>query len=367
MTVALVTGFPTSFLATRVVRALLARPEIELRLVVQEGAVPRAREVLGELQAGERAQILVGDAAALDLGLAGKEVCALADEVELIHHCAAATYLGVDKKTAERINVGATREVLELAELAKGLRRLVFWSTALVSGARRGTVLEDELEPGGPFRNAVERTRMRAERMVREARSTIPTTILRPSIVVGDSVTGEIDRFDGPYLLVLLMMSAPSDLRVPMAGRGSVPLNLVPVDYVVAAGLHIADRAESVGGTYHLVDPAPPTVRGVFERIAGILGKATPRGHVPTRLATTLMRTPGLERYAHVPRTFLEQLATEVVYDDRHARELLEGSGIQCPPFEAYAETLVGYVDAQQSQRRAAPIPLKGGADDLPS
>lgn len=367
MTVALVTGFPTSFLATRVVRRLLEDPAMELRLVVQESALPRAREVLGELQAGERAQLLVGDAAALDLGLSGAEVMALAEEVELIHHCVAATYLGVDKKTAERINVGTARETLELAELATKLRRLVFWSTALVAGKRRGRVLEDELEPNGPFRNVVERTRMRAERMVREVSDTVPTTILRPSLLVGDSQTGEIDRLDGPYLLVLLMLNAPADLRVPLAGRGSAPLNLVPVDYVVEAGLHIAAQEASVGRTFHLVDPAPPTTREVFERIAAILGKAPPRGHVPTRLATTLMRTPGLERYANVPRTFLEQLATEVSFDDRNARELLEGSGIVCPRFEDYAQTLVSYVETMQTQRRAEPVEVTVRADDLPS
>lgn len=367
MTVALVTGFPSSFLATRVVRGLLADPAIELRLVVQEGSLPRARELLGELQAGERARILVGDAASLDMGLSGAEVTKLAEEVTIIHHCVAATYLGVDRKTAERLNVGTTREALEVAELAQNLERLVYWSTALVAGKRRGVVREDELEPSGSFRNVVEKTRMRAERMVREVRDTIPTTILRPSVIVGDSVTGEIDRLDGPYLLVLLVLNAPSDLRVPMAGRGSVPLNLVPIDYVVAAGLHIAAKEESLGRTFHLVDPAPPTARAVFERIATILGKAPPRGHVPTRLATTLLRTPGLERYANVPRTFLEQLATEVVYDDRNARALLEGSGLVCPRFEDYAETLVRFVEAQQVQKRAQPISVEVGMDDLPS
>lgn len=367
MTVALVTGFPTSFLAVRVVRRLLEDPAMEVRLVVQETSLPRARELLGELQAGERARVLIGDAAALDLGLSGAEIMALAEEVELIHHCVAATYLGVQKKTAERINVGTARETLELAELAKNLKRLVFWSTAMVAGKRKGRVLENELEPGGPFRNVVERTRMRAERMVREVRSTVPTTILRPSLVVGDSQTGEIDRLDGPYLLVLLMLNAPADLRVPLAGRGSVPLNLVPIDYVVEAGLHIASQEASLGRTFHLVDPAPPTTREVFERIAAILGKAAPRGTVPTRLATTLMRTPGLERYANVPRTFLEQLGTEVTYDDRNARALLEGSGIMCPKFEDYAETLISYVEAVHVQRRAEPVEVTVRADDLPS
>lgn len=367
MTVALVTGFPTSFLATRVVRRLLDDPETELRLVVQESALGRARELLGEMQAGERARILVGDAASLDLGLSGAEVMALAREVDLIHHCVAATYLGVDPKTAERINIGTAREALELAELAENLERLVFWSTAMVAGKRRGQVLEDELEPSGPFRNEVERTRMCAERMVREVLDSVPTTILRPSLIVGDSQTGEIERLDGPYLLVLLMLNAPADLRVPLAGRGSVPLNLVPIDYVVDAGLHIAAQEASVGRTFHLVDPAPPTTREVFETIASILGKAPPRGEVPTRLATALMRTPGLERFANVPRTFLEQLATEVSYDDRNARALLEGSGIMCPKFEDYAETLVHYVEALHVQRRAEPVEVNVGPDDLPS
>jgi thioester reductase-like protein len=367
VTVALVTGFPTSFLATRVVRRLLDDPEMELRLVVQETALGRARELLGEMQAGDRARVLIGDAASLDLGLSGAEVMALAREVDLIHHCVAATYLGVDPKTAERINIGTARETLELAELAEHLERLVFWSTALVAGKRRGRVLEDELEVRGPFRNEVERTRMRAERMVREVIDSVPTTILRPSLVVGDSRTGEIDRLDGPYLLVLLMLNAPSDLRVPLAGRGSVPLNLVPIDFVVEAGLHIASQQASVGRTFHLVDPTPPTTREFFDKIASILGKAPPRGEVPTRLATTLMRTPGLERFANAPRTFLEQLATEVSYDDRNTRQLLEGSGILCPRFEDYAETLVRHVEALHAQRRAEPVDVTVGPDDLPS
>ena len=367
MTVALVTGFPTSFLATRVVRRLLDDPTMELRLVVQESALPRARELLGELRAGERARVLVGDAAALDLGLSGQEIMGLAGEVELIHHCVAATYLGVPKKRAERMNIGATRETLELAELASKLRRLVFWSTAMVAGKRKGRVLEEDLDPGGPFRNVVERTRMRAERMVREVRDSIPTTILRPSLIVGDSQTGAIDRLDGPYLLVLLLLNAPADVRVPMAGRGSVPLNLVPIDYVVEAGLHIAGQEASIGRTFHLVDPAPPTTREVFEKVASILGRAAPRGHVPTGIATALMRTPGLERYANVPRTFLEQLGTEVIYDDRNARALLKGSGIVCPKFEDYAETLVGYAEAVHTRRRAEPVEVTVQAEDLPS
>lgn len=352
----LVTGFPSSFLARRVVRKLLTtEPEGLVTCVVQAKFGARAEEALRELDASERAriQLIEGDIASMDLGLSGKEFRELAREVEIIHHCAAITYLGADKRTAEHVNVGGTREVVELAEAATQLSRLVLWSTALVSGARRGYVLEDELAAQSGFRNCVEETRFRAERIVREASARVPATVLRPATIVGDSRTGEIDRFEGPYLLVQLLLSAPSDLRIPLPGRGDVPLNLVPVDFVVDAGCAIARDPRSIGRTFHLVDPHPLTTRGVFERIAHEAGRPTPRGSVPTRMAAALLRAPGLDRLARAPRAFLEQLGTEVVYDARNTEELLMNTGLQCPPFETYVGPLVDAVRRQQAARRA--------------
>ena len=352
----LVTGFPSSFLARRVVRKLLAtEPKGLITCVVQGKFEARARAAIEELDPSEhkRIELLEGDIAAMDLGLSGKEFRELARDVEVIHHCAAITYLGADKRTAEHVNVGGTREVVELAEAATALSRLVHWSTAQVSGARRGYVLEGELIAQSGFRNAIEETRFRAERIVREASTRVPATVLRPATIVGDSRTGEIDRFDGPYLLVQLLLSAPSELRMPMPGRGDVPLNLVPIDFVVDAGCAIARDARSVGRTFHLVDPHPLTTRGVFERIAQEAGRPMPRGSVPTRVAAALLRAPGLNQLTSAPRAFLEQLGTEVVYDGRNTSELLANTGIQCPPFESYVAPLVDAVRRQHAARRA--------------
>lgn len=366
MSVVAVTGFPTQFLALRIVRALLERGEDSLRLIVQEKSEEEARAKLAAMRGGERATILVGDSASIDLGLSGAEFVALAAEVEVIHHCAAATYLGVDRVTAERTNIGSAREALELASAAPRLRRLVVWSTALVAGRSRGRVMEDALSEG-PFRNVVESTRMRAERMVREAMGALPVTILRPGILVGDSRTGEIDRLDGPYLLVQLMLAAPTDLPIPLPGRGDVMLNVVPVDYVVQAGLSICASAASVGRTFHLVDSAPVTAKRAFELVAEATGRPRPRGSIPSQLpaqfAAALMKTPGLERYANVPRTFLEQLGTDVTFDDRNTRELLAGSGIACPAFEDHVGVMVEHVMARQAERRTR---IEVEADDLP-
>lgn len=352
-----VTGFPTSFLAARLVKKLLASsPDDEVVCIVQEKFRGEAEQRIAALPVrdAERVRLWVGDVAAMDLGLSGREFVELASRVDVIHHCAAATYLGVQEEVAERLNVEGVREVLELASEAAHLSRLVYWSTALVSGGRKGWVREEELVAPPRFRNVVEKTRFRGEALVRQQMSRLPVTILRPAIVVGDSQTGEIDRFEGPYLLILLMLSSPVDLRVPLPGSGDVPLNLVPIDFVIDAGTLIASDVRSIGKTFHLVDPEPATAREVFTRIAAATGRPSPRGFLPTQLASALLRAPGLEKFAQVPRTFLEQLATDVSYDARNARELLAPHGIRCPPFASYVDVMTEYVKNEQAAERTA-------------
>ena len=354
-TVTLVTGFPTSFLARRVVSKLLDDgSDASVKVIVQSQHTDRARALLSELTAEQaaRVELFEGDAAAMDLGLSGQEFMRLASEVTHIHHCAAITYFGVNPEMARHVNLQGTREVLELAQEASGLRRLVHWSSAMVSGARRGYVLEKELDGTAGFRNVIEETRFAAEHTVRRMAESVPVTILRPAIVVGDSITGEINRLEGPYLLVMLMLGAPADLRVPLPGRGDIPLNLVPIDYVVDAGLTIARDQRSLGKTFHLVDPSPMSAKRVFDLIARAADRPPPRGSLPTNIATALLRTPGVERFAQVPRAFLEQLATEVVYDDRNARALLAGCDISCPAFDQYVDVMVEYVRRHQASQR---------------
>ena len=137
----LVTGFPTSFLALRVVRKLLRdTPDSRLRLVVQSKSLERARELLADMEGATpgRVHVLEGDAASIDMGLSGAEWVALSGEVNIIHHCMAVTYLGAEREFATAANVGGIREAVELAEAAPNFERLVHWSSALgaASGSR---------------------------------------------------------------------------------------------------------------------------------------------------------------------------------------------------------------------------------------
>jgi thioester reductase-like protein len=351
--VVLLTGLP-SFYARRLCEGLLEAPRTFVHAVVPDRLAAEAEQFRGSLPADQRSRLglLAGDAASMDMGLSGAEYRALSGEVDRIHHAANVSYLGVDERTADQANVGSAREAVELARACPGLRALVHHSTALVSGDRTGLVLETELQCGQRFRNAAEGSMARAEKLVRGAADKIPVVVVRPSIVVGDSRTGEIDQFDGIYLPILLLVTSPPDFALPLPGRGDAALHLVPVDYVARAALALGRDPRAVGRTFHLVDPTPLNVQRVFELVALASGRRAPRGFIPANLTRALLRTPGIERLAKSPRALLDTLGTPVTYDASGTAELLAGTDILCPPFESYVERLVDYVKLRLRERR---------------
>lgn len=353
--VVLLTGFP-SFAARKMCEELVRTgPRTLVHAVVQQKAEAEAREALDVLPLDQRGRVnlIEGDAASMDFGLSGAELASIAPEVDRIHHMAQVSSLGADRKLAERVNVGGAREMLEVAAACKSLKCAVFHSTAHVSGDRAGLVLEDELDKGQEFRNVVEETLARGEKMMRAAMAKMPICVVRPTIVVGDSHTGEVDRFEGPYFLILLIVTSPPDFPLTLPGRPSSPLHLVPVDYYVRAACALGRDARAPGRTFHVGDPAPLTAKRVFELVASAGGRRTPRGFIPANLTKALLRTPGIDRLAKSPRAFLDALATPVSYSFANTSELLADTDVRCPPFESYVEGLVEYVQHRLREKRA--------------
>jgi thioester reductase-like protein len=311
-------------------------------LSVKQGRQERAQELLAALppSASKRVSLWIGDTRLMDLGLSGEEFAALAERVEVIHHCASITD---PAGTAEEAtgNVRAAAEILEFAEAAHRLQRLVCWSSATVSGNREGFVKETELDDRMGFRNPIEESLYRVERMLGESAEELPIVVLRPALMVGDSVTGEAEDLGGLYLLIRFLLSAPDDYRIPTPSRTGVRISAVPVDYAVSAARHIAADEHSIGRTFHIVDPKPVTVQHALRLFAEATGRPAPREHDPLNLATALMRAPGLQRFRNTTRAFLDHLKTDVIYDDRNTRELLAGAGISCPALESYVDTMV--------------------------
>jgi thioester reductase-like protein len=348
-----VTGYP-GFIGKRLVRRLvddLRGGQDRLVVLVQPRNARAAREDLAA-HGAERAQVVEGDVEQMHLGLSGAEFKALARDVTDVWHLAARSWLGAERAEMRRVNVEGTRNVLELALAARRLRRLNHFSTAYVSGDRVGVILEDELAMGQRFHNPYEETKYQAELLVRRAQVEIPATVFRPSIVVGDSRTGEIDRFEGPYALAILLVASPLSVPLPLPGDAVAPLNVVPVDFVLDAARAISESPAGAGRTVHLVDPSPLSARRVYEMIADRAGKKLPPLSLPSRAVQALLRLPLLERLSRVHRPAIEYVNHLAIYNCRHLLELLEGTGIHCPPITSYLDRLIEFVEATFARQR---------------
>ena len=302
-----------------------------------------------------RIRLVVGDVTASGLGLSPEDRESL-DDVSEVWHLAAVYDLAVPPEIAHRVNVEGTANVLEFCRAVNGLQRLQYVSTCYVSGRYEGRFAEDALEEGQAFRNHYEQTKYDAEVLVRAAMADgIPATVYRPGIVVGDSATGETQKYDGPYFLATFLQRQPSVAMVPALGDADeVRVCLVPRDFVVGAMDELSVLEESQGRTYALVDPDPPTVRQVVTTFAEHLGKRVVWVPLPLAPVHTLVdHVPGADLAAPaavgtlgLPAEALDYFASPTTYDTMNTTTDLTPSGLTCPPFESYAGTLLDFMQA---------------------
>lgn len=342
--VVLITGAPSLAARELLVRILESESSAVVVLVVLERLLPQVAVQLDELgrETRDRVEVLSGDVAAIDLGLSGAEYGALTARVTRVHHLAAVSFVGATEENARYTNIGGAAEMVELGRASERLTNIVFHSTAQVSGDRRGLVYEHELDEGQGFISKVQKSRFEAERVMRRAMDELPISILRPTHVVGDSVTGEVDRLDGIYLLAMLVLGLPGELDVALPKLRPEPIDVVPVDYVVEAAYTIGRHPEAPGKTFHLTSGEELTADRVFQLIARAGGRrVSERTAFPTQVARALSRTPGLKRLLREPGELIRQLSTGARYDTHNARHILDAAGIECPNVESYVETWV--------------------------
>ncbi len=342
------TGFP-GFIASRLVERL-AHPEKQFFLLVEARFVEKAMEE-AELIAAEQGVplesfvIVEGDITKPGLGMAPEDLDVVRAETTQIFHLAAVYDLAVEKELAFRVNLEGTRNINELALSIKNLRRYNYISTCYVAGKRRGEILESELEHDAGFRNYYEETKYLAETEVERLKAQLPVTIFRPSVVVGDSETGETAKYDGIYYLILYLRKAPSVLRLVNVGNDRVRLNLVPVDFVVDAIAALSSDASTLGKTLQIADPSPLTTAELFDVIAKELTGRKSEFRPPAKLVEWMLERSisppltGLPDHG-VPYFFIEQ-----TYDTELASEALKPHNISCPPFVSYIGNLLDFVE----------------------
>lgn len=343
------TGFP-GFLGVELLPRVLSRsPEERALCLVQGKFAELARRRVEELTAREpalagRIDLVEGDITVPGLGL--DDPAAVAAGITELWHLAAVYDLAVPREVGVRINVDGTRNVLDLAERASRLARFQYVSTCYVSGRYTGPYAEDDLDVGQAFNNFYEETKFLAEADVAaRRRGGMPTTVYRPSIVVGDSTTGATQKYDGPYFALQWLLRQRRIAVMPTVGDPTAfRFNIVPRDFVVAAIAHLSGEDRAKDKVYQLADPHALTVDELYTAMAAATGQRVIRVPVTRRLAKfAVEHVPGVDRLLRIPSPAIDYMTHPTHYLTANQADL-DGSGIACPRVPAYLPTLVDHM-----------------------
>lgn len=349
----MMTGFP-GFLGSALLPRLLARREgMSAVCLVQPRFLAESRHRLDDIEAAHpdvagRVQLVEGDITEADLGIDDASRQGLGEVAE-VWHLAAVYDPAVTEDLARRVNVDGTARVLDFCRQRGSLTRLHYVSTCYVSGHYDGEFTEDMLDEGQSFANHYVSTKFEAEKLVRAAMAEgLPVTIYRPGMVVGDSTTGETQKYDGPYFAATFLRRQlqPRVVIAPYTpAMDRVRVAVVPRDFVVAAMDELSVQPDTVGMTFALADPDPPTPRQLLETFARLLDRRLVWVRVPLGMLKSIVGSvPGLERIVGLPAEALDYFDAPSRYPTTNTVKALEGTGVTCPPFADYAATLLDYM-----------------------
>jgi nucleoside-diphosphate-sugar epimerase len=283
----------TGFLGSHLMAALLEQGQKLIILGRSSGGKSLAERIAATLEwfgLTDRLQQLETvevNLARPELGLAAEQYHGLCARRGWIIHCASDTsFFEQNRSTSITTNVYGLRNMLEFAR-ESATPAFHYVSTAYVAESSAETCFEEPAATTG-FLNVYEETKAIAEWevMARCGVYDIPYTIVRPSIVYGDSRHGRANRFNALYSHVKALyfirdiyltdlrchgghkssshgiylehdevLHLPLQLALPRRGT----INLIPVDYFVAATLAVLEQQPN-NKIYHLTSDTPVTM-----------------------------------------------------------------------------------------------------------
>jgi nucleoside-diphosphate-sugar epimerase len=218
------------------------------------------------------------------MGIPEENYRILCDKSEQVIHCASDTSFSERKReNVISSNVKSLDGILKFSSDSKA-EYFHYISTAYVAG-KDVKICKETLSVSNNFQNVYEESKALAENIIASYCDThsVPYTIIRPSVVYGDSRTGRSLKFNALYFPIQsarylqeiylndilngdgkksreLGIHVDADgylfmpLKICLPQRGS--LNIIPVDYFVQATMKIIDRPNP-GGIFHLTNNSP--------------------------------------------------------------------------------------------------------------
>lgn len=349
----------SGFIGKRLIRALLERPNAHVYVLMRNPTDDRLAELFKFWSAdATRVTPIKGDVTEPGFGIGADQLAQIVGRVDHFFHLAAIYDLEADPEAEMRTNIEGTRNAIGVAA-AIGAKRFHHMSSIAAAGLYQGVFREDMFEEARHLEHPYFASKHESEKLVRnECR--IPWRIYRPGLVIGDSRTGEMDKIDGPYYFFKLIQKVRRLLPSWMPGIGieGGRVNLVPVDFVVAALVHLAHVDGEDGRCFHLTDPHPHRVGDILNIFAHaahapdmtIRLNAALLGLIPPGVMATLMALTPTRRIRKavmkdlgLPQDILSFVNYPTRFDNREAARLLDPAGIRVPPLDDYAWRIWDY------------------------
>jgi len=354
-----VTG-ATGFIGKRLVKTLLQRRGATVYFLLRAESESKVAGLLDYWGvSAARAVPVHGDLTSKKLGVSVDAVRKLKGHIDHVYHLAAVYDLAADEESQVQVNIEGTRNLVEFAK-AIDAGHLHHVSSIAAAGLYEGVFREDMFDEAEGLDHPYFMTKHESEKIVRKESKT-PWTVYRPALVVGDSVTGEMDKIDGPYYFFKLIQRMREILPpwMPSVGLEGGRINIVPVDFVVSALDHISHQKSDLNKKcFHLVDPEGyrvGDVLDVFSKAAhapkmNVFINAALLGFIPKSIKKGLMALAPVRRVRNavmkdlgLPEDILTFINYPTRFDCRETEAALKGSGIACPKLPSYAWRLWDY------------------------
>ncbi|MEV0202287.1 SDR family oxidoreductase [Nonomuraea sp. NPDC050691] len=213
------------------------------------------------------------------------------DDVTEIYNCAGAYRFGMTADEAHRANVGSVRAIVAFAARLPRLRRLVHVSGYRVGGQDPALVPWSDERRRTTYRalGAYEASKVEADAVLQAAadRAGVPWSVVNPSSVIGDSVTGESDQLLGLASSVEEIWRGAMP-ALPGGARTFVPV--VTVDHLARFMTLLPLDEAAVRAAYWVLDDDTPALPDLLALIARHYQVKVPRARVPVPLLRRLPR-----------------------------------------------------------------------------
>lgn len=320
----------TGFLGTELVKRLVSESHHVYLLIRNRKKGNSLLETI-KIEYHHQINFVEGELTKEKFGLQSNELKKLTNKIDIVFHTAA--FLSFDETMRDEIfqvNVEGTRNVLHFASLIE-CKKFIHVSTAYTLGNR--TFGKEELYPlNSQFINSYEESKCHAEHLVMAHHDHFDVSIMRPAIIVGDSVTGEANTTFGLYgvlkaiqLLIRRSDREGKEINVRLVMDKETKSNLVPVDYVINA-LLVGMYHSKNNTIYHITNSNPPT----NELITGVIK------NVYDYKSITLINEEDAEILSPLEATinnslqvFEDYLNRSISFDDSNMQELLQKHKIQ--------------------------------------